>query len=210
MRGFKHLATSPCLPLLIHWFQNLERAHQIRVHTHHGSSVVELATIVRSGEDGDQLPPREKLVAILYDLVSSADQVQTRSRKELRDNILAERKTDSPVALTPTANVRLRVRPQQITQEASIRNVSRSWDFTQLLQTLQLRRQPRVDTQDLVLDDRAEGQAVEHLVERFPDTRVVSPFAFIIEPVDTVDWRCLVIATQQKEVFGILDFETKQ
>jgi hypothetical protein len=35
------------------------------------------------------------------------------------------------------------------------------------------------------------------------------PLALIVEPVDAVDRGRLVVAAQQKEVFGVLDLETE-
>lgn len=56
-------------------FQHLETAHQRLVDGHHRPGIVELTAIVWGGEDGDQLPLREELVAILNDLMGTADQV---------------------------------------------------------------------------------------------------------------------------------------
>lgn len=47
---------------------HLEGAHERLVHTHHGTGVVKLPTIVRSREEGDELPLREKLITIFHHL----------------------------------------------------------------------------------------------------------------------------------------------
>lgn len=46
----------------------LERAHEGLIHTHHGTSVVKLPTIVRRWEQSDELPLRKKFIAILNNL----------------------------------------------------------------------------------------------------------------------------------------------
>ena len=46
----------------------LERAQEGLVDTHHGTRVVELATIIGCGEEGHEMPLGEELVAILDDL----------------------------------------------------------------------------------------------------------------------------------------------
>lgn len=59
---------------------------------------------------------------------------------------------------------------------------------------------------DLVVDEGGHWQAVETLREHLPELYVESSFAFIVESVDPVDGRALMIASEQEEVLGILDF----
>lgn len=54
-------------------FQNLETTHEIGVDGHDGSRVVEFTTVVWGGEEGDQLTLREELVAVLNNLVPTAN-----------------------------------------------------------------------------------------------------------------------------------------
>lgn len=56
-------------------FQNLERAHQGFIHTHHGTSIVKLPAIIGCGKYGYQLSISKKLIPILYNL-------QFRKRRE--------------------------------------------------------------------------------------------------------------------------------
>jgi len=54
-----------------------ELAHQVLIHIHDGGIVVEVATIVLCTEDGDKLLIlAEETVAVLHDLMPSADQVE--------------------------------------------------------------------------------------------------------------------------------------
>ena len=57
---------------------------------------------------------------------------------------------------------------------------------------------------DLLLHDRDEGQAVEAVVEELPQLDVVAPLALVVEAVDPVDRRALVVAAEQEEVLGVL------
>ncbi len=59
--------------------------------------------------------------------------------------------------------------------------------------------------EDLLVDDGCNGQAVEAVRECLPQLNVVAPLALIVESVNTVDGRALVIAAENKEVLGILD-----
>lgn len=60
----------PILALvLISGLEDLEGAHEGLVHTHHGTSIVKLATVVGGREECHQLPFGKELVAIFYNLV---------------------------------------------------------------------------------------------------------------------------------------------
>ena len=63
---------------------------------------------------------------------------------------------------------------------------------------------------DLIVDEGGDWQAVEALGEHLPELDVVPPFAFIVEAVDAVDGRTLVVAAQQEEVLGVLDLVGEQ
>jgi hypothetical protein len=53
-----------------HWTDDLKGTDQIRIDRHDGSSVIELATIIGSTEDGYQLTIRLELVTILDNLIN--------------------------------------------------------------------------------------------------------------------------------------------
>jgi hypothetical protein len=53
----------------------LEGAEEAGVDVHERAGVVELAAVVGRGEYGDELPVREELVAVLYDLSRSVCQI---------------------------------------------------------------------------------------------------------------------------------------
>ena len=78
------------LLLLLSRLQDLERAQQTLVHAHHRACVVKLATVVGCREEGDKLAFAKELVAILNDLVSTADQVHVVFLQEARYNVWTE------------------------------------------------------------------------------------------------------------------------
>lgn len=59
--------------------------------------------------------------------------------------------------------------------------------------------------EDLFVDDRGDGQAVEAVRERLPELDVVPPFTLVVETVYPVYASAFVIAAQEKEVLRILD-----
>ena len=60
--------------------------------------------------------------------------------------------------------------------------------------------------EDLLVDDGGDGQAVEAVGEGLPQLDVVAALALVVEPIYPVNTGALVIATQNKEVLGVLDF----
>jgi hypothetical protein len=60
---------------LFGWLQNLERAHERFVDTHHSTCIIEFTTVIWSREESNKLPPSEKLVAVLNDLMGTANQI---------------------------------------------------------------------------------------------------------------------------------------
>ena len=62
--------------------------------------------------------------------------------------------------------------------------------------------------EDLLVDDRGDREAVEAVGERLPELDVVPALALVVEAVDAVDRRALVVAAQQEEVLRVLDLNT--
>ena len=114
------------LLLLLSWLENLERAQERLVHTHHRTSIVELSAIVGRREEGDELALGEELVPVLHNLMGAADEIHVVLLQEAGDNIGPECEGDTAVVLRPAGDVLIRVRPEQIAQQSTIRNLSTS------------------------------------------------------------------------------------
>ena len=91
--------------LLLRRFQNLERAHQRVIYAHHGAGVVKFTAVVGCGEQCDQLPLRKELVAVLDDLVRTADEVHVVLVQKFANNLAAECERDTAVVFAPPARV---------------------------------------------------------------------------------------------------------
>ena len=111
------------LLLLLGWLENLERAQERLVHTHHRTSVVEFSAVVRRREQRYELALGEELVTVLDDLMGTADQVHVMLLQEAGDDIRAEGEGDATIVLAPSGDVLVRVRPEQITQQSTVRNL---------------------------------------------------------------------------------------
>ena len=83
--------------------------------------------------------------------------------------------------------------------------ICRAHNTAYLLHGVQVWTQPTMHCEDLLINDSGDWKTVEAVCEGLPQLDVVSSFALIVEAVDTVDGGTFVVATQNEEVFWILD-----
>ena len=83
--------------------------------------------------------------------------------------------------------------------------VGRTHHSANLLHGVQIGAQATVHREDLFVDDGGNGEAIEAVGKGLPQLDVVPPLAFVVESVDAVDGRALVVSAQDEEVLGILD-----
>lgn len=89
-------------------------------------------------------------------------------------------------------------------------HISRTHDATDLFHRVQIGAETTVHGEDLLVDDRRDGQAVEAISECLPQLNVVPPLALVIEAIDTVDGGTFVVTTENKEVFRIFNLVCKE
>ena len=102
----------------------LEGAQQTLVDTHHCTGVVKLSAIIGSTEQRDQLPLREELIAIFNHLMGSTYQIHVMLLQEARNYIRAKCERDTSVILAPTGDIFIWIRPQEVTEKTTIRDLS--------------------------------------------------------------------------------------
>jgi len=71
--------------------------------------------------------------AAVTDLMCPADEIQVMFVQELGDDLCPKRERDAPIILSPSHRLLIRVRPEQIAQQALIGNVCWAHDTTNLL-----------------------------------------------------------------------------
>lgn len=65
-----------------------------------------------------------------------------------------------------------------------------------------------METEDLVVDERGQGEVVEEVCEILPDIRVaIFPEAFVVEAIYLCDLPAFVISTEDCDSLGISDLE---
>lgn len=135
-----------------------------------------------------------------------ADQIKIILLQKLHQLIGPESTRDPSIALPPPLGLSTWVRPEHITQQPIIRYLSRPLNLYNLLQVVQLRRQPSMHAQHLPINQRCNWEAVEAVTKDLPEAHIESALTLIIEAVDTVNLGILVVPTQQKDLVRVLYF----
>jgi len=186
-------------------FDDLKGAEQSFVDAHEGAGVVELAAIVWRGEDGDELPVGEELVAVFDDLVGPANEIEIVFLEELGDLVGAEGVGDAPVVFAPALDVGVGVGPEEVTQEALVGDVDGPLYGFDLVEGLHVRRKAAVHAEDLVIDEGGDGETVEAVGEYLPEANAESALALVVEAVDSVNGGTLVVSSEKEEVLWEFD-----
>lgn len=83
-------------------------------------------------------------------------------------------------------------------------------DTTDLLHRVQIGAETTVHGENLLINDCSDGQAVEAVRKCLPQLNVVTALALVVEAIDSVDRRTLVVASEDEEVLGVLDLVGEQ
>ena len=126
--------------------------------------------------------------------------------KRLAD-VLPERVPGSSRADAPSTPI-IRIRPQQVAHGPLVRHLLYPVQRADVIQRVDARGQAAVQAEDLVVDERGQGQVVEEVGEKLPHVGVaVLAQALVVEAVDLRDLAGLVVAAQDGDALGVADFE---
>ncbi len=140
----------------------------------------------------------------------ATNEIQIVLVQELGHHLDAERERHAAIVLAPARNVLVRIAPEQVAEQALVGHVRGPHDASDLLHGLQVGREAAVAAKDLLVDDGRHGQAVEAVGECLPELDVVATLALVVEAVDAIDARALVIAAQQEKVLREFDLVGEQ
>jgi hypothetical protein len=168
----------------------LEGTEQAFVHAHHRTRIVEFTAVVWCTEQGDELTLGEELISVFHDLMCTADEVHVVFLEEAGYDVRAECEADTSVVLAPSGDVLVGIRPQQIAEQPTVRDLCTlalhwrelklhfkasycthicwSHHTPNLLHGVQVGAEASVHGEDLLVDDSGDGQAVEAVGERLP------------------------------------------
>lgn len=135
----------------------------------------------------------------------SANQLQIMHSQESRHNVSAKGEAHPAIVLAPILptkfnyslqlsagacghrglssylNVLIRIAPEQIAQQSSVRHVGGTRDPADLFHVLQIGTQAAMTTENLLVNNGRYGQTIETICERFPQFDIVSSLAFVEE-----------------------------
>jgi hypothetical protein len=74
-----------------------------------------------------------------------------------------------------------------------------------LLHGVEIRAQPTVHGEYLLVNDSCDGQAVEAICEGLPQFDVVPPLALVVEAINAVNRSAFMVPSEDKEVLGVFD-----
>jgi hypothetical protein len=86
---------------------------------------------------------------------------------ELLRNILAKRVAGTSWGNAPTAAV-IRIRPQEIADRSLMRNFLNSVELSDLIKSVNGRRETTMETEDLALDNSSQWKIIEEFSKSFP------------------------------------------
>ena len=158
-------------------------------------------------EYGHDIPILTPIIPLHDQLMRPSNQRQTIVMIKRLADILPKRVPSSSRTNAPPTPI-IRIRPQQIAHGPFVRDLLYPVQRADVVQRVDTRGEAAVQAEDLVVDERRQGQVVEEVGEEFPHVRVaVFAQALVVEAVDLRDLARLVVAAQDGDALGVADFE---
>jgi len=110
----------------------------------------------------------------------------------------------------PISDILIRIIPQQVSDKARIRHISRLWDHLDLFEAMHVLGEATVHAHDLFINQRHQGHVVEASIECLPETYFVSSLNFVEEAINSCDGLRLVISTQHNNLAGVSDLQGEE
>ena len=135
-------------------------------------------------------------VPLHHELVRPGDERQVVCVVELLGDVLAEGEPGASGADTPSAAV-VRVGPEEVAHGSLVGHLLDPVELPDLVDGLDHGREAAVEAEDLVLDERCDGEVVEEVGEHLPDVgAAVLAKTLVVEAVDLGDLAGLVVAPE--------------
>lgn len=173
---------------LAYGLENVEFTDKFGVHSEDRPGIVDLTTVVGCREHSDELAVEGKKVAILLHLMCTADEIQIVLFQKCVHGISAEHVTHAALGVGPECfhgPCLIGITPEEVRRYTGTFNIAWPFDLADVVQRVEMRRDPSVRAEDLVADDTCQRHPLECADERFPQTDRISSLDFIVEPVDS-------------------------
>jgi len=131
------------------------------------------------------------------------DEVHVVLLEETAHHIWPEDERYATIVLCPTCNILVWIGPEEIANQSRVRHVSRANQTTNLIEIVDLWRQPTMHAHDFFVDQTTDRHTIEHIAELLPHLNVVAPLALIIKPIDPGDGCTFVVSSQLEKVLWV-------
>jgi len=100
--------------------------------------------------------------------------------------------------------------PHFTSSKSGVTHICRAHHSADLFHRVEVRAKSTMHSEDLLVDDSRNGQAVEAVGEGLPQPDVVPPLALVVEAIDTIDRCALVVTAKDEEVLRVFDLVCQQ
>lgn len=127
------------------------------------------------------------LVALIYQLMSTSNRLQTIDVVKFGGNLISEQPTGASRTDSPCVDI-LRITPDKVTESSLMRDLLGPGNDADLVDCSNLGTETTVHTEDGTVDDGGQDQKVEHLTTGLPDRRVaILCLAFLVKSINLRD-----------------------
>lgn len=141
--------------------------------------------------------------------MGSTNQVQIVFFQKLDQRLFPKNIRDPSIITLPSIYQRTGISPKQITNNPRIRNFNSPLNLIQLFNRLQIRRYTTMHTKYSIADQCSQWQIWKNSRNHFPKFNTISSFTLFVKTINSIDFRTLMISSQQKEILRKLDLITE-
>lgn len=180
-------------------------------HFKHTGEVPAAVAIVGGTPDGTETVIIEHLVSLLAQLMSAQDVGHAVDLEELADDLRAKGIPSAAGGEGELVALGVRVGPDEVGHGALVGDFAEAVDDLDLVDGVDGGGEAAVDAEDLVVDDDAEGQEVEHVGEVVPHVGVaVFARTLGVEPVGLGHAAGLVISADEMHALWVSQLEADE
>jgi hypothetical protein len=201
--------------------EDAELGVQILANVHDGRNIATAVTVVRGRPDGNHGLLREVildeisimicsrrgsqsyLVALVDQLMSTSNELQTINVIKLRGNLVTEKPASTTGRNGPGLDI-LRITPDKVTESTLMRDLLSTSNHADLINGADLRAEATVNTQNLTINDGSKDKEIENLAAGLPNRSVaVLLLTLLVEAVHLCNLAGFVVASDEGDLVGV-------
>ena len=108
---------------------------------------------------------------------------------------MAENPSTSSFILFPSSNVLIRIVPNQIGNESTVRYIGGFWNTFNLIEAMHVFGNTSMHAHNFFIDQCNQRHVVKALIKCLPESNFVAPLDFVEETVDSCDALAFVVTS---------------